>query len=54
MQITIEYLTQQRADIDKQRLQLVAQANQTMGAISMIDAMLERLKQDEPVPDSKP
>lgn len=48
MQITAEYLSELREQAEQQRLRLLSHLNQAVGAISMLDAMIARLKEPEP------
>lgn len=48
MHITAEYLTAIRQQAEQQRLRLLSEIQQAVGAIAMIDAMSARLKEPEP------
>jgi hypothetical protein len=46
--ITVEYLTTLRKQAEAQRNRLLAEANQAVGAIAILDLMLERLASETP------
>lgn len=48
MQITAEYLADLRRQAEAEKQRLIAQVNQTMGAIGMIDALLAKVAEPEP------
>ena len=50
MQITREYLTEMRERALQQQRSLVAQAQQAVGAVAMLDAMIARLDEPQPAP----
>jgi hypothetical protein len=53
MQITAEYLNEQRKGLEAQRLNALAIVNQTAGAMATIDVMLKRLQEPEPEKESE-
>lgn len=49
MQITTEYLTKVRADVDARRIATLSQLQQITGTLSMLDALIDRSEAQEPV-----
>lgn len=56
MQITAEWLDAIKQQAEQQRLRLLSEFHQAVGAVSMIDAMIARLneKEQEATDDKKP
>lgn len=54
MQITVEFLAEQRKGVEEQRLRALAALNQTTGALTLLDMLAAQLGKPEPeTPDTE-